>query len=341
MAIRDIKKTEELLEGLNGENVSVENIDNYLQQQGVLVDVHVGRLRNKVDISPNMFGVDTEKSEELANFFNDYVKTGKMCFIPMKYEKKFQSIETSLRTKKKEMALGYENKYMPIETYKEYKEYVEQKRKEYLYVRDEIMLLWDALMDTFRYTVDCSLTEMNALNASTLKKEIFSKIPSKETYGNSFYVETSLKAFPVMNNLDLFDESIEDEIRESIQRDSINSVYEILANILSDAFESVNKVLSYYNKNGTLTDKQLKVLRDLTPRIASKNILKNGLVNEIIHDLREVSGLDDYDDMAEMCEGVLARIYGFATEIEVDMYLDLSKSALSTEELSSIYRALS
>lgn len=248
MAIRDIKKTEELLEGLKGESVSIENIDNYLQQQGVLVDVHVGRLRNKVDISPNMFGVDTEKSEELATFFNDYVKTGKMCFIPMKYEKKFQSIETSLRTKKKEMALGYENKYMPIETYKEYKEYVETKRKEYLYVRDEIMLLWDALMDTFKYTVDCSLDEMNSLNKATLKKEIFSKIPSKETYGNSFYVETSLKAFPVMNNLDLFDDSIEDEIRESIQKDSINSVYEILANILSDAFESVNKVLAYYNK---------------------------------------------------------------------------------------------
>lgn len=339
--IRDIKKTEELLEGLKEEHISVENIDKYLQQQGVLVDVHVGRLRNKVDISPNMFGVDTEKSEDLTTFFKDYVNTGKMCFIPMKYEKKFQSIETSLRSKKSTMSLGYDNKYMPIETYKEYKEYVELKKKEYFSLRDEILDLWDNLIDNFKFTVDISLREMNALNSNLLKKQIFSKIPSKDKYGSSFYIETSLKAFPIMNNLDLLDDSIEEELKESMKKDSIKSVYEILSNILSDAFESVNKVLTFYNKKGTLTDKQLKVLILLKPRIASKNILKNVLINEIIKDLSEINLLVDDDDIAERCERVLARIYGFAAEIEVDMYLDLSKSALSVDELTSIYDAVS
>lgn len=338
--LRDTKKTEELLEGLKDENVSVENIDKFLQHKGVVVDVHAGRLRNTVDVNPKMYGVDVAQSEELTTFFKDYIKKGKMCFIPQSYEKQFQTIETSIRNKQRQLALGYGNKYMPIETYKEFKKYFEQKKKDYLFVRDDIATVWNSLMDTFRYTLDVALDEMNALDKTTLKKQILAKLPSKDEYINSIYLETSLKAFPVMTNIDLFDETIEDEIRDTIQKDSIKSVYEILSNILEDSFTSVNKVLVYYNKKGDLTEKQLKVLKDLRPRIASKNILKNGLVDEIIHDLKEINSLDDYDDIAEKCECVLARIYGFAKDIEVDMYLDLSNSVLSVDELSSIYEAL-
>ena len=326
MAIKDLEKTNELLDGLKDENVTVENVDKYLQQQGVLVDVHVGRLRNKVDITPGMLGVDKDKTEELSTFFNEYVKTGKICFIPMSYEKKFQSIETSLREKKREMAIGYDNKYMPIQTYKEYKIYMEN-------LKDEVLENWDSLIYSFKTTLENSLNEMNALDRVKITQKIFEKIPSKDTYGESFYVSTSLKAFPVMTNIDLFDESLNDELRESIQKQSVNSVYEILSNILSDAFSSVNKILVYYNKNRRLTEKQLTILRDLIPRISSKNIFKNVLVDEIIQDLNNIRSLSDFDDMAECCESVLARIYSFAKDIEVDVELDLSNSILSVDEL--------
>ena len=333
MAIKDLEKTNELLDGLKDENVTVENVDKYLQQQGVLVDVHVGRLRNKVDITPGMLGVDKDTTEELSTFFNEYVKTGKICFIPMSYEKKFQSIETSLREKKREMAIGYDNKYMPIQTYKEYKIYMENKKAEYLNLKDEVLENWDSLIYSFKTTLENSLNEMNALDRVKITQKIFEKIPSKDTYGESFYVSTSLKAFPVMTNIDLFDESLNDELRESIQKQSVNSVYEILSNILSDAFSSVNKILVYYNKNRRLTEKQLTILRDLIPRISSKNIFKNVLVDEIIQDLNNIRSLSDFDDMAECCESVLARIYSFAKDIEVDVELDLSNSILSVDEL--------
>lgn len=339
--LKDVTKTEELLEGLKEENVSVENIDKFLQHKGVVVEVHAGRLRNTVDVNPKMYGVNVDQSEELTAFFKDYVKKGKMCFIPQSYEKQFQTIETSIRNKQRQLALGYGNKYMPIETYKEFKEYFELKKKDYLFIKDDIGVVWDNLMDTFRYTLDVALDEMKALDKVLLKQQVLDKIPSRDEYLNSIYLETSLKAFPVMTNIDLFDETIEEEIRESIQKDSVKSVYEILSNILEDSFTSVNKVLTFYNKNGNLTEKQLKVLKDLKPRIASKNILKNGLVDEVIHDLKEINSLDDNDDIAEKCESVLARIYGFAKDIEVEMCLDLRNSALSTEELEVIYEALS
>lgn len=335
---RDEEKTKELLKGLQGEYVGIENLDQYLQQQGLLVDVHIGRIRNKIEISPEMFGLDLDKSEDLRNFFNDYAKAGKLCFIPMGYEKRLQSIESAIRIKKKDMAIGYENRYMPISIYKEYKEYIEEKKKEYFLTRDEVLSQWDILIEQFKRTLESSFDKMNSLNKEELKNSVFKKIPLKEDYERSFYVYTELKAFPVMQNLDFFESSISEEMKESIKKDSIESLYEIMQNILSDGFSVINKILLNYNKTGHLTDKNFKWIQQLKERLQAKNILKNPLIDKIVGQLKEISKLSDTDEKIESMENILANIYGFAKEVEIE--LNIKDSIFSEAELVSLYYVL-
>ncbi|CCL32429.1 TPA: hypothetical protein UL242_002353 [Clostridioides difficile] len=334
---RNEEKTNELLQGLKDKNVTIENIDKYLNEQGVSVDVHVGRHRNKVKINPALFGVDVEQNEELKSFFTDYMKPGALCFIPQIYEKKLATIESSLRTKKLEMAIGYYGKYMPIEVYYEYEEFVEMKKKEYFQLRDEVVSIWNNLMSSFEAKLDNSLEALSAISKEEIKETIMKKMPTKDKYYNSFYVETSLKAFPIMENIGLFDDRLEEKVREEVKKDSINAIYEIISQIMGEAFSCINKAYNYYNKNGHITNKYLISLQKLMHKMASKNILKNKLIDDIIYAIKELVKDENLEDIAQGLEVILAQIYSFAKDIEIESLIDLSECELDEEQLLSLY----
>ncbi len=335
----DNAKTEELIRGLqeDGVNISVENIDEYLQKQGVLVKIHVGRTRNYVEVSPKMFGVNNEKSEELKEFFKEYMKNGSLTFIPNSYEKKLKAIESKVRMKKNRLALGYDGEYMTIDTYREYAQYVKECREEYFTQRNSILLDWANLMSKFRQVTRNSLEQMNSINKEKIYNEIISRIPSKEEYSRSFYMDISLKAFPVMSNLNLFDENIAEEVRKSIKRESVRSVYEILGNTLGDAFESVNNILISYDNNGKIANKTMGCINECANRLNKKNLFKNAIIDSIIADLDIIKTLSDHLDICEECEIILSKIYGYAEEIEVLDYINTRKSVLSEEQMLLIY----
>lgn len=328
------ESAEKLLEGLS--NVKILDIDKYFKQQGVLVDIHVGRLRNKVTLPPNAFGVDIKDDDNLETFFDEYVKSGKVTYIPNSIEKRFQSIETNIRQKKKELSMGYDDKFMPIEVYKEFKKFIDEQKVKYFDVRDEVLAQWDVLIRNFKELLNDSLGLMNALYKKELIHDIYSKLPSKEQFEESCYIEPELMAFPTNENIDLFDEELSEEMRESIAKKSINTVYEILNNILSDAFKNVNLVMKYYVEKNDLTKKQLDVLKKLKNRLKTKNILKHPIVNDIIDYLDGIEKMHDIDDIQEQCEEINVLIYGFANSIDISLNVDLKKSVLKEKELKDL-----
>lgn len=88
----------------------------------------------------------------------------------------------------------------------------------------------------------------------------------------------SLSAFPVVANLSVLDESISDEMKDSISRDSISTLYQILGNLLNDAYKGVNGILSYYNEKGELSRKYNSVVSELSKRLLKNNIFKTCIV---------------------------------------------------------------
>lgn len=327
------KQTEEILQGLqdDGVNVTVENVDEYLQKQGVLVKVHVGRLRNYVEVIPGLFGVDISQSEELGSFFKNYIRNGRLNFIPSDYEKKLKSIEAKVRKMKASMAIGYDNEYLPIEIYKEFSRYVKEARVEYFEVRDSILANWVQLISIFKDSLQNSLEQMGALDKEVIQSSIMSRIPTQDKYAESFYLRTSLKAFPVMANVNLFDDEVAEEVRESLRQESVRSVYEIMGNLLNNAFQIINHGLHIFEE-GRLTKATLNSIKNNSYQIQRKNLFKNAFIDEIVNDMYTLSGTSK-SDFSEAGEILLAKIYGYAYEIGVTNEIDLKNSILSEEEL--------
>ena len=323
-----------LLVGLEelDENVSIENIDRYFQQQGVIVHVHVGRIRGSFELTPKTLGVNLA-SDEVKGFFKDHVRNGSMSFLPMTVEKKFHRIENRIRQLRVRMSIGYDNSFMPIETYKQFKTRVEEAREEYFELRDQVLLEWYDLKNKFMVNLNTALSEMNTSDKEKIYQAISKWYPSKTAYHDSFYMETSLKAFPVMANLSLLDERLSDEVRESSVKDNLKMIHEVLGIAFNQAFEVANIVYRSYAVNRKLPSKTKGSISRAIKEIKSKNLLKHPSVEELVEDLDALYQSTEVDEATEIAEIIMAKSYGNCSELDLMSYLDLSNSELSQMDL--------
>lgn len=336
-------KVEALIEGLRTENkdtnVTLENLDKYLCQEGVLVRVHVGRIRGNMELTPEVLGIDS-KSEQLADFFGQYAKNGSLSFISQKDEKDLKRVESRIRMTKNRMSIGYENSYMPIKTYDLFKTELKKAQDEYNEVRDKILNDWVGVVARFEFTLDQALKSLNPEAQEKIKKAIMERIPTKEQYGKSFYMKTSLKAFPVMDNMSLVNSDVADAVKEGAIEDNINMVYEVLGGALAEAYETVNTVYVSYAKNHRVPPKTHGALKESVKRVKQRNLFKNAMVSQIADDMDALSQSLSTDDVAMVCEQILVKVYGYAREIGVTMYIDLKNSMVEKEDLELMYSFL-
>lgn len=339
------EKTNELLEDLKNQGmiVGVEDLAGYIRKQGLIVKEHIGRKRNYVEVSPKLFGVDvSSKGDDVKELFKEHVKMGKMSFIPDTYEKKLVNLESSLRMSRRRACIGYDDKFMPLEVYKAFvKNEFEIKKKEYFEVRDDIVSKWDGLIRHFKDILRISLDELNTIDKESIFSTLVAKLPSKQEYKDSFYMTITAKAFPVVENLDMFEESIQEQIRDGLNQETIETLYEIIGNTLDDAFENVSKILLTVQKNDRVANKTLGALKKAAERVAQKNIFHNPKIEEIRLEILDVlASSNDIDVMAEKAEYLLATIYGYAQELNIENSVNLNGSPLSADELMSIYSIL-
>ena len=331
----DINK---MLKGIRG--VNVENFSTYLQQTGVVVEPHVGRLRRRFALPKEVLGIKCKDND----FYADYVNGGSFSLLTKSDENSLSSIESAVRHAVKRYAIGFDGKYMPIEIYKdEYLPYFKGKQENYFKKRDEIAAKWDETVGMFKNKLEEFLennAELTDEEMQTVKANIYTSIPTKEQFVDSFYMNVSLSAFPVPANLSLLDESISDEIKDSIARNSVETLYEVLGNLMNDAFKSINGIISYYNEKGCISRKFKSVTNELVKRLQKNNILKHVLIDEIIQDVKNLNEEDDEDDIVEKCELIMSKIYGFALETKTDNYIDFSNSQLNVGAMYTIYTSL-
>lgn len=328
----------EMLTGLEGENVTIENIDKYFQQQGVIVRVHVGRIRGNFELTPSTLGVNMQ-SDEVKTFFKDHVKNGSMSFIPLSVEKEFQRIENRIRMAKARMSIGYDNSFMPIEIYKDYKDQVEKAKEEYFEVRDQVITRWDELKAKFIQDLSLALNEMNPEDQERIAKGIMSKYPSKGAYANSFYLKTSLKAFPVMANLSLLDDDLSEEVKESALEDNLQMIHEVLGVAFNETFQIANTIYKAFDRNRKLSNKTKGALSNAIKSIKAKNLLKHPAIDRLIADLDTMYHTSESDDAIELAESILARSYGEAADLHLLDYVDTRDCDLSQDDLAILYQA--
>lgn len=321
------KEINTMLKGVRG--VNVENFSNYLQQTGIVVEPHIGRLRKKFGLPKEVLGLSNKGND----FYNDYVTGGTFSLLHKNDENALSSIESAVRHAVRKYAIGYDGKYIPIDIYKdEYLPYFQEKQKKYFEKRDEIVGKWDEIVETFKNELSDFLennAELTDEEITNLKASVYSSIPSKQAFYDSFYMNLGLTAFPVAANLSLLDESITDEVKDSIARESVQTLYEVLGTLMNDAFKTINGIVKYYNDKGCVSRRYKSVTTDLIQRLQKNNILKHRLIEEIIDEIRSLHMLDDEDDIIEKCEFIMAKIYGFVLETKTENYVDFSDSQLN------------
>lgn len=327
----------ELLKGLDGK-VQIENIDQYLQQSGVVVKIHVGRIRGNFELKPSTLGVNMD-NEDIQTFFKDHVKNGAMSFIPLGFEKEFQRIENRIRMAKMRMSLGYDNSYMPIEVFKEFKEQVQKAREEYFQVRDKILEQWDDLKVRFMNQLNSALDEMNPTDKNQIVRGIMQKYPTKAEYKNSFYLKTSLRAFPVLKNLSLLDESLSEEVRQSAIEDNLEMIHEVLGICFNEVFQVANTIYKAYDRSSKLSNKTRGALSNAIKSVKRKNLLKHPSVEQLVKDLEQLYHTSDADEGGELVESILSRSFGEANILGLSTYLDLRDCDLSTTDLEILYES--
>lgn len=300
-------KAKDMLAGLEGENVTIENIDKYFQQQGVIVRVHVGRIRGNFELTPSTLGVNMQ-SDEVKSFFKDHVKNGSMAFIPLSLEKEFQRIENRIRMAKTHMSIGYDNTFMPIEVYKDCSEQVTKAKDEYLAVRDQVLVQWDQLKANFKINLDFALNEMNPVDKERITKVIFDKYASRNAYENSFYLKTSLKAFPVMANLSLLDDDLSEEVKESALEDNMQMVHEVLGVAFNEPFQIANTIYKAFDRSRKLSNKTKGALSNSIKSIKKKNLLKHPAVERLVDDLDTMYHATETDEAIELAESMVKHL---------------------------------
>lgn len=335
----DKEKTEKLIEGLkqDGVEVGIEDLSSYIRKQGLIVKVHIGRRRNYVEVSPKLFGVDiANEGEDLREFFKEHIKMGKMSFIPDSYEKPLINIESAIRMKKNRNSIGYEDSFMTLPSYEEFAKDFKEKQAEYFEQRDYILSKWDELIADFQKRLTLSLDELNSVDKGVIFADIISKIPTKEEYANSFYMSISAKAFPVTENLDVFSEDIQTQIKEGLTQETITTLYEVIGNTLNDAFQCVNRVLISIGKSEKVAPKTRSGLSDAVTRIRQKNIFNNAKIEEIAQTINAMTNLKA-DEIAEPAELALAKVYGYAKEIGVEQEIKFAECVMSPQILLGIF----
>jgi|HigsolmetaAR206D_1030411.scaffolds.fasta_scaffold00003_91 hypothetical protein len=330
---------DKLLSGLeqDGVKVTVENIDRYLHQAGVIVKVHIGRIRGKIELSPKLLGV--RMTGGVQKFFERHAKNGFLSILDNETVAELERIENRVRMMKARLSIGYDNSYMPIETYRQFAQYLETQRAAYFAKRDEILGRWDDLKKEFLTQLDQVLLDLHSdpEDAKKIHQAVMKKYPSKEEFRDSFYMRASLRAFPVTQNIHLFDEDISEQVKESAIKENLKLVREAVGICLNDLFQAANKVHQSLDEKRKLEARTKGSVLKTIKTVRINNIMKHPTVDELTIKLEKLVATQDVDDGLEMAETIMSVAYGQAKELGLMEYMDLRESNIPEDDLEVLY----
>lgn len=306
-----------------------------LRQEGFLVDVNFRKAGHHITISPKLLGVDVDGNEDLKGFFNDFMSNNKVSFLRKSVTKKAESISKAAHKEKRARALGETGNLMTRGILDDFKDYLEGKKAAYFEARDEIVAQYDELVDEFKTEfrhklVDTTMNSLTTADRDQITEKVFSRIPSKEDYRDSFKVGMS------RTKVSLAEEVDSSEVDEVLQ-DTLDQVNEITGKNLSIAFSALNNLMEQYNQNGILNNRNRAVFTSVPADLKKRNLFNDAVVEDVIIAMTsfKAKGTSD-DEIIEETEVLVSKIYGYAQDINVLNQLDLINAALTVDEMEEL-----
>lgn len=220
--------------------------------------------------------------------------------------------------------LSLTDNYLTLKDYKEFKDFFEERQKEFFKIRDEIYNNWDNIVSAYK-------NNLNKVSHLMIKEAY---IPNKEAYKKSFYVELETSMLP-MFNIDELNEnfnSIKEELRKSNKSQQERFVLEIQIKSMNELIEIVN---SFIRKE---TGEKQKFSRKGAEKKIEKMKEKShfSTINKSIELVLDLLDSKDKRSVDALAESTLIKIYKIAKEKGFNEQLNFENSLVSAETLESM-----
>ncbi|MBG9694156.1 hypothetical protein ABD91_25825 [Lysinibacillus sphaericus] len=292
-------KTNELVEEMRkkGYIASVQDLSVMIRNSGILVRETIGRKRSYIEVSPEMYGVDIKKKQEgTRKFFEDHVRKGRLSFIPSYFDRKLTNLEGKVRIARRRATIGYDEKFMTMESYNEFQKKFEDWKQEYYKIRDEIINNWDQIILDFRESLESSLSDLNSINHDVMIDKIMNKIADRENYYNSFYMNLVLEAFPIADNLAMFTPEIQNQMRKNVEKESIRAMYEMLQSNIDVIFVQTARIINTLDSGQDVHHRTINQMSIVANQVRKNNIIGNDVIFALAEICDQIGkrGIDRY-----------------------------------------------
>jgi len=317
--------------------IEIENIDTYLKERGVIIQVSFGGGRNAYKISPKAFGVKEETlSKESHEFLDEHFRNGSVTFIPNKKYKELRAIESRVKKKLREISIGYNNTFVPLKSFKEFAQYFDKAKKEYLEIGEELSEEYSNMLNRFKEIINKSIIDLNAYEAEKEYEKIMAEIPSADNFKNSFKADMIISLFPTMQNFDGVEDSLQKKLKEQYQEIGERLISESTVSLIDEGTTALISVLKSNRDNGEIHYKTIEKLKNSVKRLGEKNIFGNEKIEKIRFNIKNILKMDK-DTILENCEKLLSELYVYSKELKIDEEIDLKGCPLTKKELEMIY----
>ena len=152
-------------------------------------------------------------------------------------------------------------------------------------------------------------------------------------------MKITVSAFPTIENIDMFDENIQEDIMAMSKRDTADLVKDATVSVIHEGVMSLSSVIKNGSENDRIHQRVLYGLKNGIERMSTKNIFANQKLESMRDEMIELSKKenDDVDSIVEFAERILANLYNYAIELKISNDINLKNCPFSKEKLISVY----
>lgn len=326
---------------LKESTIEIEDYNSFISKKGVVVKIEITGGRNSYFITPKIYGVKNERlTEGSREFLGQHMNNGRVQLIPRELGNQLRSKESMLKKRLSEIAIGYNNSFVPIESFKEYEEFFEKVKDEYMEIRDNLVANFPDIVERFITIARDTMIDLDAEDAEAEISEIISKLPNVNDFHDSFRVNMTVSAFPNAANIDMFDESIRDKILGSVKQADEDMIRSSFVSSIDEGISALSSVLNSDVNRPTLHPKvQLKINNSIKS-MKEKNIFANERIEEYASSIHSILSLK-IEEAIGKAEEIISSLYFYSTELGVEEDVNLKDCPLSREmllDLNEMYK---
>ena len=253
----DVKKTEELLENIDG-GIKVKDISKLLCKQiiGVRFNGRRGRMSTAIDIK--YLGLINCDKTNIDEFVSSNIRNTVVYFFEKDVIRKFDNIINKVRQSMYRYSSTNDGSvyYMTEGNFLKFKEKFEETHlKEFEDLKEELIKNLSVYKDSFNKDLKEFIDSrgLPSKEADLLYKSISSRFPTKEMIKTDCSLDYYIIPFPVYNNRNL--KGLNPEIIKKLEEDkdtsAVETFYDMVGSSLKQTFELIYKCMEFIDNNAT------------------------------------------------------------------------------------------